>query len=194
MATEPTNVVEIANPGGLKPRVAISFFAFCGVAMLLAYAASQALNNRTITSKGTLEEGPAGLIYRNPHEGIELTVPVDWNDRPSETMLARFHGNGASFLVEERFATDAVDSMLNATKKELQASFPTITFTPKTRKFSGKFSSGFEASYKNQGNVLIHQRVFGIRRGFKMLILIGTWTRDEDRPIVDQIEQSIRLE
>jgi hypothetical protein len=151
------------------------------------------MNNHEIHSKGALERGPTGLIYRNVHEGIELTVPADWNDLPPGNMLAELQGDGASLLVEEKFATYSVDSMLSETQKQLHTSNPAMTFAPATRKFSGKRSPGIETSYTNRNNVLIHQRIFGVRRGLKILILIETWTRDENRSIFDQIEQSAHL-
>ena len=107
------NIVDAANSNGLKPAFAIVFFVIFGAAMLIAYAASQALNGHAVISKGTLEQGPSGLTYRNLHERIELTVPEDCGlgyAQRTRWFLCEAMEFPSSF--RNSFATYAVASML----------------------------------------------------------------------------------
>jgi hypothetical protein len=189
-----TNLIDAANPGIFKPAIATTFFAAVGTAILIVYAALQAMNGHTTKSNGTLEEGPTGLIYRNPQAGIELTVPGEWQSAGSQDTMVFLRDDGVSLLIQEPFATYSVGSMLDETQKDLLRRFKTATFVPSGTTLAGRWASGFEASYNNTNDVEIHQRVFGLRRGLKILVLIETWTRPEKRPVFDQIEQSIRLQ
>jgi hypothetical protein len=188
-----TNVVDAANLGSFRPTFAMSFFTIFGTAMLIAYATLLALNGHAVRSNGTLEQGPAGLTYRNSHEGIELTAPENWTAFRTEDALTSLRDNGVSALVQEQFATYAVDSLLNETEKNVRKRHPTATFVPLTTKLTGRFASGFDTSFDNSESVLMHQRVLGLRRGLRIFILIETWTHPENRGTLDKIEQSVRL-
>jgi hypothetical protein len=164
-----------------------------GTAMLIIYAGLQALNGHSVRSSGTLEQGPDGLIYRNAPEGIEVTVPESWTPFRAENTLASLRSDGASFIVQEQFATYAVASMLDKTEKDARVLHPDATFTPTTAYLAGRFALGREISYVNSEGVVIHQRVLGFHRTLKICILIETWTDPEKRVVLDRIEQSFRL-
>jgi hypothetical protein len=189
-----TNVVDAANPDSFRPAFAMGFFAFLGTAMLLGYATLMALNGHAVRSNGTLEQGPAGLTYLNPQEGIELTVPEGWTESRSEGALAFLQTDGANVMVEEKFAMYAVDSMVNETEKNIRGRHPAATFAPFTTKLDGKFASGFDTSFDNSQGVTMHQRILGFRKRLKIFILIETWTHPENRATLDKIEQNIRLQ
>jgi hypothetical protein len=189
-----TNVVDAANPGRFTPVFAMIFFAVFGSTMLVTYAALMALNGHAVRSVGSLEQGPAGLTYRNAHEGIELTVPENWSALSSEDSLTSLRDDGVSVVVQEQFATYAVASMLNETEKDVSNRHPTSTLAPLTTKLAGRSASGFEVSFENSEGTPMQQRILGFRRGLKIFILIETWTRPENRATLDKIEQSLRLQ
>jgi hypothetical protein len=187
------DVVEQANPGGLRPTLAMGFFGLLGATMLISYATLMALNGHAVRSNGNLEQGPAGLTFSNSHEGIELTVPEGWNPFRSEDDLVALQADGFSLIVEEQFATYSVNTMLSLTEKNLKSGHPEVTFTPVTATLAGRSAAGFETSYKSSHGVDLRQRILGVRRGFKILILIETRRSSEDRATLDDIEHSVRL-
>ena len=187
------DVVEQANPGRFNPALAMGFFGLIGATMLILYAILMALNGHAVRSNGNLEQGPTGLTFRDSHEGIELTVPEGWTPFHAEDTLASLRADGVSVMIEEQFATYSVDTMLNLTEKNVQTRHPSSAFTPVTTTLAGKFASGFETSFDNSEGVTLHQRVLGLRRGYKIFTLIETWTRSENRTTLAAIEQSVRL-
>jgi hypothetical protein len=90
------SVVNAANPGSLRPAFAMSFFAVFGAAMFIAYAALIALNGHAVRSRGSLEQGPTGLVFSDRREGIELTVPEGWSPFRSEDTLVSLRADGMS--------------------------------------------------------------------------------------------------
>jgi hypothetical protein len=188
-----TNAVDAANPGKFTPAFAMGFFAVFGAAMFITYGTLLALSGHAVKSNGVLEQGPAGLTYRNPHEGIELTVPEDWTASRSEDTLTSLQADGVSVLVQEQYATYAIDSLLNETEKNVRERHPMATFAPLSAQLAGRFASGFDASFDNSEGVAIQQRILGLRRGFKIFILIETWIHPENRTTLDQIERGIHL-
>jgi hypothetical protein len=190
---ERASVVNAANPGGLRPGFAMSFFAVFGAAMFIAYAALMALNGHAVRSSGSLEQGPTGLVFSDRHEGIELTVPQDWSPFRSEDTLVSLRADGMRLILEEQYATYPVDTMLSLTEKDVQHRHPSAAFTPVAIKLDRRFASGFDSSYVNDAQIPLNQRVLGLRRGNNILILIETWTRSKDRATFDPIEQNIRF-
>jgi hypothetical protein len=187
------DVIEQANPGELKPAHAMVFFGLIGATMLILYATLMALNGHAVRSTGNLEQGAPGLTFRNSHEGIELTVPTGWNPFRSEDALAALQTDGYSLIAEEQFGTYSVDTMLSATEVTVSRGHSDATFSPFTATLAGRSASGFETSYNNSEDLSIHQRVLGVRRGYKIFILIETWRSSEDRAIFDAIERSVRF-
>jgi hypothetical protein len=187
------NVIDAANPDRFTPGLAMAFFAAFGVSMLIAYGSLLALNGHSVTSNGTLEDGPTGLTYRNSHEGIELTVPEGWTPFSSKNTVTSLRDNGVSLLIQEQFATYPVESMLNQTEKDVRKLHPTAVLKPMTTNLAGRTASGFEVSYNNGAGVLVHQRVFGLRRGLKIFIWIESWSLPEKRDALDQIRETIHL-
>ena len=187
------SVVNAANPGSLRPAFAMSFFAVFGAAMFIAYAALMALNGHSVKSSGSLEQGSTGLVFSDRREGIELTVPQDWNPFHSEDTLVSLRAEGMSLIVQEQYATYPVETMLSLTETDLQHRHRSAAFTPVTIKVDRRFASGFDTSYVNDAQIPLNQRVLGLRRGNKILILIETWTRSKDRSTFDPIEQSIHF-
>jgi hypothetical protein len=187
------SVIDAANPGGSTPKLAMAFFAIFGVSMLIAYGSLLALNGHTVTSIGTLEDGPAGLTYRNSHVGIELTVPEGWTPFSSKNTVASLRDDGVSIVIQEQFATYPVESMLNQTENEVRKLHPTAAFKPMTTNFAGRSVSGFEVSYNNGAGLLVHQRVFGLRRGIKILVWIESWSLPAKREILNKIRGTIHL-
>ena len=189
-----TSVVDIANLDRLRPEFAVGFFASLGAAMLIAYATLMALNGHAVRSKGTLEQGPTGLTYLNPREGIELTVPEGWTASRSEDALAFLQTDEANVIVQEQFSIYAVDSILNETEKDLRKRHPAATFAPLKTKLAGRLASGFDTSFDNSKGVAMHQRILGFRRRLKMFLLIETWTHPDNRHTLDKIERDVRLQ
>jgi len=187
------NVIDAANQEKFKPAVAMGFFTIFGAAMIVAYGSLSALNGHSVKSSGILEQGPVGLTYRNPEEGIEVTMPERWTPFHAENTLMSMRSDGVSVLIQEQFATYGVDAMLNTTKKQLLDRYPAATFDPITRTIAGRFALGFDASFVNSEGVTLQQRILGIRRGLKIFIVIETWTHSENRPVLDEVEQSIRI-
>jgi hypothetical protein len=151
------------------------------------------LNGHTIKSNGTLDSGPAGLTYRAPHQGIELTLPTNWTPFSTGDTQGFFRTDGASIVVEEQFATYAIDSMLTATEKNIHMRHPAAKFSPLVSTISGRPASGFGTSFEDSDGNIIQQRVVGLRRKLKLFILVESWTSPEKRIAIDKIETTIRL-
>ncbi len=193
-SNETGDILDAANSDKFKPAFAMACFVILGAAMVVAYASSQALSGQPVKSAGTLEQGPAGLTYRNTREGIEVTVPEEWNPFRSENSLTALRDDGVALIVQEQFGTYAVDSLLSETEKGMQKRHPAARFTPHPMVLADKLASGFDTSFDNAEGVVTHQRILGLRRGLKIFILIETWTRPEKRDLLDKIEQTIRLQ
>jgi hypothetical protein len=58
-----SGLIDRANPGGLRPAIAKVLFTIIGLSLFLGYAGLRAVNGRPVKSRGTLEQGPSGLIY-----------------------------------------------------------------------------------------------------------------------------------
>jgi len=152
-----------------------------------------ALNGHSVRSSGSLEQGSTGLVFSDRREGIELTVPQDWSPFRLEDTLVSLRAEGMSLIVQEQYATYPVETMLSLTEADLQHRYRSAAFAPVTIKLDRRFASGFDTSYVNDAQIPLNQRVLGLRRGNKILILIETWTRSKDRAAFDPIEQSIRF-
>lgn len=187
------NVVDAANPGGVRPVFAMGFFALLGAAMLIGYIVLQALNGHTVVSNGSLEQGPDGLVYRNAREHLELTVPETWSPFSSPSALASLRGEGGSVLVQEQYATYTAANLSEQTEKVVRKNHPSGTFTPVTAKLAGRAVKGFEVSFKNSSDVAMQQRFVFLGRGLRIFILVETWTDAENRTALDRTEQSFRL-
>jgi hypothetical protein len=83
--------------------------------------------------------------------------------------------------------------MLSLTENDLKSGHSDATFTPIRATLAGRSASGFETSYTSSHGINLHQRILGVRRGYKILILIETWRSSEDRTTFDAIEHSVRL-
>jgi hypothetical protein len=117
--------VDLANPRGLQPAVASAIFLTFGVVLLLGYASLQALNGRYATTLGSLERDPSGLVYRNPVENIELTVPTDWDDSHPTHTLIELSGDGCSIIVYKKLFIPTIGTDIKANEKGFLGDIPT---------------------------------------------------------------------
>jgi len=190
---ESVNLIEEANPGGLKPSVVMGSFALLVTCFLIGYATLRALNGHAVASSVTLETGPEGLVCRVPKEHIEITVPENWQSIPNREMIAVLAGDDASLVAQEQYAIYTVKSMLEKTREEMRTQHPDAVFTPVRTMLGGRAAEGFEITFANQRGVKLTQRVLGRRRGLKIFTLVETWASNESRPVLDGIEKKFIL-
>jgi len=188
-----TNVVDEANPGGPKPSLALGFFAALGTIFLIGYSTMRALEGHAIHSHGTLEEGPEGTIYRDSKEKIVATLPGEWSPQSSADSLLFVTGNGASLILQEQFATYAAASMLTRTEADIKGRHPDATSVSCQTRLGSHEANCLQLSFKNSNGVLVTQRVAASRRFLKLLILIETWTKPENRSVLDRVEQNLQF-
>jgi hypothetical protein len=188
---ETLSVVDQANPHGLRPTFAIVLFIFFGALATIGYGTLRALNGHTVNSRGTLEQGPSGLKYSNAKEHLEITVPEDWVPVRTEGLLTKFTSTGCSFVVEEQFAMFALESSIAANKNQILKLYPAASITSRQMTIAGRSTQGFDADFETSSGIVVHQRVLELRRGFKVLIFLETWTKPQHRPVFNRIEQSI---
>ncbi len=187
------NLIDRANPGGLKPAAATSFFFAFGAAAVVSYAALRALSARNVPIHGSLEQGPAGLTFRNSAEHFEVTVPETWRFSQPEVGVGDLSGSGCSILFLERTTISAVGSIAEADQKVLLRRHPNASITHPLISLAGRDAEGFEAEFVNQSGVSLHQRFIDRRRGLQIFLLVETWVTPEQRTLLDMADQTIKL-
>ena len=186
--------IERANPGGLLPAAASAIFLILGISTVVGFGALRALSGHSVNAKGILEQGPFGLLYRNPTEHIELTAPASWEySRPKDTLVQLTGEEGCSIIVIEQFAIYAVASTIDANKAQVREAHSDAEITSSHTILNGHSAQSFEASFTNRARLLIHQRYIVRRRGLKVLFFIETWSSPEERQIIDGIEKTVRI-
>jgi hypothetical protein len=188
-----TNVVDLANPGGLKPSIALGFFVVFGAIVLMGYGTLRALDGHTVRSHGSLEAGPEGTTFRDSKERITATLPGDWSPHHSEDSLLFVTAEGSSLIMQEQFASYTVASLLKKTEENIKQRHPDATSIACRTRLGSHAAGCFELSYRNSEGVLMTQRVTASRRFLKLLILIESWTKPENRSALDQVEQNLQF-
>ncbi len=185
--------IEEANPSGLRPFPASVFFLVVSMIVVLGYAALRALNGTVITTTGTLERGPSGLLYRNAAEHIEVTAPDDWEySRPPNTLAQLRSDEGSSIIVMEEYSLAAEKSFVDVNEADILKRHPDASFNSLPSDLPVRAAKGFQAAFNNQDGILIHQRILISRRGFKIVLLIETWVNQNQRDVLDGIDKSVR--
>jgi hypothetical protein len=186
-------LIDRANPGGLKPAIATVLFVLIGLSLCLAYVALRAINGHAVKSRGTLEQGPSGLTYRDTQERYSVVLPDGWSPLNPDTSQALFAGDSGSLLIHEQYAFYPVSTLLDATEKEVRVQNPDLERAPCTATIGQRRAACMEIEYATKKMTHINQRFIAIRRGMKIFVLIESWPAGERPPVMDGIEQNLRL-
>lgn len=186
-------LIDRANRGGLQPAVASVLFIILGLTLFLGYVGLHAINGRPVTSRGTLEQGPSGLIYTDTQERYSVVLPDGWSPLNPDGFQAFFAGNGASLLIHEQYAFYSVSTLLGATEKEIRVLYPDLERTPCSATLGQRSAACMEIRYMTKNRTHVNQRFAAIRRGFKFFILIESWPAGERPLVLDGIEQNLQL-
>lgn len=151
------------------------------------------MDGHAVSSKGTLEQGPSGLIYTDVQERFSITLPEDWSPLSSQHSLALFHGDGASILIQEQYAAYPVANLLTQTRDGIRKNHPDATTNGCSVSLGGDTASCFEISYLNENKTLIHQRIIAVRRRLKIFIFIESWHAPDRPPVLDRIEENLHF-
>jgi hypothetical protein len=191
--TSPLDVLPPAGRRELQPAAAAAITCAIGLILFAGYITVVAFNGHEVSSRGTIEQGPGGLTYRDEKEHFSLTLPEGWTSFPPKGSLALFGGDGASVLIQEQYASYSAFTLLTETRKQMLADHPDATVEPCSYPLAGRIAQCFEIQYKGSQNKPVSQRIFAIRRLYKLFILIESWA-DQSRPSsFDRIEQSLQV-
>ena len=186
-----SDVIALANPGGMRPAVVTSISCIIGLVFLAGYVTMIALNGHAVSSRGTIEQGPGGLTYRDQKEHFSLTLPEDWTSLPPNGSLALFAGDGASVLIQEQYSSYSPATLLEETKKQMLPHHPDATTESCSYPLAGRTAKCLEIHYKDARNKPITQRIFALPRFFKLFVFIETWNDQPRPPSFDRIEQNL---
>ena len=184
------SVVTRADPGGLPPAIATVFFLLICAAFLIGFSTLRAINGHAITTGGVIEQGPDGLIYRNPGEHLSIEAPDTWTSSRTQDSLTTLQGGNTSVILLEKYSMSATKSVYEADLKAMLGRHPAADISYSPVAISNHDTESFDSAFVSTSGVHIHQRVIYIRRGIKLLMLVETWVGADQRPILDQIERS----
>jgi hypothetical protein len=182
-----------ANPGGLPPAIATVFFLIISALFLVGYSTLRAINGHSITTGSVLEQGPDGLLYRNPAQNLAINVPDDWTSTRTPDSLVTLRGPGMSVILLVKYSMSATDSVLEADRKAILKIHPAATIAYSNPFISNRTTQSLDSSYISDKGTAINQRIIYRRRGIKLIMLVETWIGSDRRPVMDQVEQSLKF-
>jgi TM2 domain-containing membrane protein YozV len=186
------DLIARANPGGLSPAIATVFFLTVGAVFLIGYSTLRAITGHSITTSGVIEQGPDGLIYRNPAEHISIEVPGNWTSNRTQNSLTMLQGGSTSVILLEHYSIAATKSVLESDLKAILGRHPDADISYSPVATSNHATESFNAAFVNKSSTQIHQRIIYGRRGIKLIMLVETWVGADQRLILDQIEHSLK--
>ena len=187
------NPIARANPGGLPPAIAAAFFLIVSVIFLVGYGTLRAISGHSITAGGVIEQGPDGLLYRNPAEHLSIEAPDNWTSARTPNSLIMLQGNGESVILLAQYSMFATGNVLEADRKDILKRHPAATITYSSPVISNHVTRSFDSAYISDKGSAIYQRVIYMRRGIKLIMLVETWVGSDKRPVMDQVEQSLKF-
>ncbi len=184
------NVVTRANPGGLPPAIVTVFLLIVCSTFLIGYGTLRAITGHFITGGGVIEQGPAGLLYRNPAQNVAITVPDSWNSERTANSLIMLQGDGGSVILLAQYSMYATASVLEADRASVLHTHPAASVHSSDIVISNHIAQSLDSAFENTPGTSVHQRFIYLRRGIKLFLIVETWVGPSQRAVLDQAEQS----
>ena len=142
-----------ANPGGLSPAIATVFFLLICAAFLIGFSTLRAINGHAISTGGVIEQGPDGLIYRNPGEHLSIEAPDTWTSSRTQDSLTTLQGGNTSVILLEKYSMSATKSVYEADLKAMLGRHPAADISYSPVAISNHDTESFDSAFVSTSGV-----------------------------------------